>query len=396
MDGNEPIKFDFDVFLSHSSKDKAVVREFAERLRRDGLKVWLDDWEIRPGDPILARISDGLDRSRILLLFMSRNGLGSRWTTVEHQAILFADPLNPRRRFIPLLLDDAEIPALLRQYAYVDWQTPTDDAYQKLLAACLPAAPASEQGSTSPAPASTDSADHGESRPERRTGRERSKVPGPKAVLTGHTRAVRSVAISADGRRAVSGSGDRTVRVWDLETGDCAAVLQGHAVSVWGVAVTPDGRRAVSGSDDKTVRVWDLERGTCAAVLKRHTSTVWGVAVTPDGRRAVSGSADKTVRVWDLATGSCAAVLQGHAAYVRGVAVTSDGRRAVSGSTDGTVRVWDLETRSRAAVLKGHVYSVCGVAVTPDGRRAVSGSDDKTVRVWDLDTGASAAELQRH
>ena len=74
MDANEPKTFDFDVFLSHSSKDKPVVRDLAERLKRDGLKVWLDEWEIRPGDPILAKVSDGLERSRILLLFMSRHG----------------------------------------------------------------------------------------------------------------------------------------------------------------------------------------------------------------------------------------------------------------------------------------------------------------------------------
>src|SRR4051794_29410783 len=73
MDGNEPETFDFDVFLSHSSKDKPVVRSLAERLKRDGLKVWFDQWEIRLGDSIYAKIRDGLERSRILLLFMSRN-----------------------------------------------------------------------------------------------------------------------------------------------------------------------------------------------------------------------------------------------------------------------------------------------------------------------------------
>ena len=88
---------------------------------------------------------------------MSRNGFGSDWATLEHQTILFADPLNRKRRFIPLRLDDGDIPAVLRQFKYLDWRTPTDDAYQSLLLACQAAAPASEPGSTSSPQASTDS-----------------------------------------------------------------------------------------------------------------------------------------------------------------------------------------------------------------------------------------------
>src|SRR4051812_44865165 len=112
MDANEPETFDFDVFLSHSSMDKSVVRDLAGRLKASKLKVWFDEWEIGPGDSIFAKIRDGLERSRILLLFMSRNGFGSGWATLEHQTILFADPLNRERRFIPLRLDDARIPAV--------------------------------------------------------------------------------------------------------------------------------------------------------------------------------------------------------------------------------------------------------------------------------------------
>jgi len=70
-------QFKYDVFLSHSSKDKTVVRELAERLRRDGLRVWLDEWEIRPGDPILLKIEEGLEQSRTLVLAMSRNAFAS-------------------------------------------------------------------------------------------------------------------------------------------------------------------------------------------------------------------------------------------------------------------------------------------------------------------------------
>ncbi len=377
MDKNEPETFDFDVFLSHSSKDKPAVRDLAGRLKVDGLKVWFDEWEIRPGDPIYAKVRDGLERSRVVLLFMSRKGLDSDWATLEHQAILFADPLNRKRRFIPLRLDDGDIPAVLRQYAYLDWRTPTDDAYRRLLLACRAAAPAAEF----PAPYEKPAPAGAERQPS--SGRKRSPGLSPRWIFKEHRGMVLCVSVTADGRRAVSSGGDNTVRVWDLDAGACTAVLEGHAGGVLGVAVTADGRRAVSGGGDNTVRVWDLDAGACTAILEGHADIVWGVAVTADGRRAVSGGDDNTVRVWDLDAGACTAVLEGHASTIRGVAVTADGRRAVSGGDD-TVRVWNFDTGACTAVLEGHVDAVSGVAVTADGRCAVSGSADRTVRVWDL------------
>ena len=122
--------------------------------------------------------------------------------------------------------------------------------------------------------------------------------------LTGHQAAVTSVAVSPDGRRIVSGSLDKTVAVWDLETGTQIHRLTGHQDAVWSVAVSPDGRRIVSGSQDNTVAVWDLESGAPIHRLTGHQDAVKSVAVSPDGRRIVSGSEDNTVAVWDLETGT--------------------------------------------------------------------------------------------
>ena len=104
--------FEYDVFISHSSKDNLAVRELAERLKVDGLRIWLDEWEIKPGDPISIKIEHGLERSRVLILVMSADAFGSDWVTLERHTALFRDPTNAQRRFIPLRLDDAEIGVL--------------------------------------------------------------------------------------------------------------------------------------------------------------------------------------------------------------------------------------------------------------------------------------------
>jgi WD40 repeat protein len=215
-------------------------------------------------------------------------------------------------------------------------------------------------------------------------------------TLEGHSSPVNGVAVSPDGLRAVSASHDQTLKVWDLETGRELHTLKGHSAAVTGVAVSPDGRRAVSASDDKTLKVWDLETGRELCTLEGHSSGVTSVAVSPDGRRAVSASWEKTLKVWDLETGRALRTLEGHSNIVAGVAVSPDGWRAVSAAHDHTLKVWDLETGRELRTLKGHSFWVTGVAVSPDGRWAVSASSDNTLKVWDLETGRELRTLEGH
>ena len=114
-------EFQFDVFLSHSSKDITVVRELAARLQQDGVRVWLDEEQIKPGDSIPAKIEAGLEHSRVLVLCMSANAFGSDWAQLEAGTFRFRDPLNQERRFIPLRLDDAPIKGSLAQFLYINW-----------------------------------------------------------------------------------------------------------------------------------------------------------------------------------------------------------------------------------------------------------------------------------
>jgi len=211
-------------------------------------------------------------------------------------------------------------------------------------------------------------------------------------TLEGHRGPVRTVAMTPDGRRAISGSEDRTLKVWDLESGICLRTLEGYADTVVAVAVTPDGRRALSTSKDKTMKVWDLQSGTCLQTLEVDRDG----ALTADGRVAISGSEEGTMKVWDLESGTCLRMLKGHADCVNAVAVTPDGRQAISASDDETLKVWNLDEGDPMQALDGHCKSVLAVAVTPDGEQGVSGACDKTLKVWDLGSGACLRTLEGH
>ena len=170
-------------------------------------------------------------------------------------------------------------------------------------------------------------------------------------TLKGHSNSVNAVAVTADGKQAISASSDNTLKVWDLITGKELFTLKGHSQWVIAVAVTADGKRAISGSFDNTLKVWDLTTRKELFTLKGHKYLVNAVAVTADGKRAISGSFDNTLKVWDLTTGKEEFTLRGHSQWVIAVAVTADGKRAISGSFDNTLKVWDL------TASKGTVYS---------------------------------------
>jgi WD40 repeat protein len=222
----------------------------------------------------------------------------------------------------------------------------------------------------------------------RRTGYLRSRLdprPGPLLWLRSlkeHTGWVNAVAVSPDGRTIISGSRDRTVKVWEAESGRLLRSLEGHTNDVNAVAVSAYGRWIVSGSDDGTVKVWEMESGRLLRSLEGHTGGVNAVVVSPDGRTIVSGSRDSTVKVWDAESGLLMRTLEGHTGEVWVVAVSPDGLFIISSSDDHTLRAWDLES-GESRVLFWNDASIRSLALSRDGRLLACG--DAAGRVWIFD-----------
>ena len=216
------------------------------------------------------------------------------------------------------------------------------------------------------------------------------------AVLSGHGDYVTSAAYSPDGTRIVTASLDKTARIWDARTGAQLIVLSGHGDYVTSAAYSPDGTRIVTASLDKTARIWDARTGTQLAVLSGHDGTVYSAAYSPDGTRIVTASLDKTARIWDARTGAQLAALSGHGDIVDSAAYSPDGTRIVTASLDKTARIWEARTGTPLAVLSGHDGIVYSAAYSPDGTRIVTASDDRTARIWDARTDTPLAVLSGH
>jgi WD40 repeat protein/serine/threonine protein kinase len=212
----------------------------------------------------------------------------------------------------------------------------------------------------------------------------------------GHTKQVESVCLSADGRWALSGSADHTVRLWEVATGRCVRTFEGHTNSVDSVSLSADGRLALSGSSDNTLRLWEVATGRCVRRFEGHTKQVESVCLSADGGWALSGSADHTVRLWEVAMGRCPRRFDGHTGRVNSGCLSVDGRWALSGSKDKTLRLWEVATGRCVRRFEGHTNSVNSACLSVDGRWALSGSADHTVRLWEVATGRCVRRFEGH
>jgi len=263
--------------------------------------------------------------------------------------------------------------------------------------------------------------------------------------LHGHRDRVTSVAVSPNGQIIVSGSKDKTVRLWDAGGNSIVQPFR-HEESVISIAFSPNGDKIATGSSDGTIRLWDL-KGNCLQQFKHGNlssyslafsiifdpdgqkiasgsgmvqlwdvygqaigppfgQSVMSLAFSPDGEKIVGGTGSK-VRLWDLQGNPIGQAFEGHKELVVSVAFSPDGEKIVSGSHDGTIRLWDLQGNLICKPIEGHEGRsedsvrgleryVTAVAFSPNGQVIASGGADATVRLWDLNGNPTISPLREH
>jgi WD40 repeat protein/serine/threonine protein kinase len=213
-------------------------------------------------------------------------------------------------------------------------------------------------------------------------------------TFDGHTGFVYTVAISPDNRYALSGSSDKTLRIWEIDSGREIRCIEGHTSFVYSVAFSPDGKYALSGSD--ALKLWDIGSGRELRRFEGHTDDVTAVSFSPDGSYALSGSYDKSLRLWDIKSEKEIRRFDGHDKSILFVSFSPDGRYAVSGGKVESFRLWDIKSGKVVQRFNGHSNWVNCVAFSPDCRYVVSGSYDNTIRLWDINSGRELRRFVGH
>jgi WD40 repeat protein len=215
--------------------------------------------------------------------------------------------------------------------------------------------------------------------------------------LTGHSAWVNSIAFSPDGQTLASGSDDGIIKLWDVRTGQEKRTLKGHSVSVHSIAFSPDGQTLACGSF-KMIQLWKVSTAGWKPNLYGHSGAVDSVVFSPDGQTLASASSvDGTIKLWNISTGQEQLTLK-HPDWVYFVAFSPDGQTFASGGgyKERAIKLWDVHTWREKSTLQGHSDKIRSIAFSPDGQTIASGSQDKTIKLWDVHTGQEKLTLKGH
>ncbi|MGA1622435.1 MAG: WD40 repeat domain-containing protein [Synechocystis sp.] len=202
--------------------------------------------------------------------------------------------------------------------------------------------------------------------------------------LVGHTEKVSSMAFSPDGKTLVSVSGgDRTVRVWDVESGKLLATLADNIGPTTSVVFTPDGRQFITGAigGDRTIKFWDAETFDLLKTSAKQPGFINGLAVTPNDINLVA-AVRNFVKIWDLTSGKEVHFTKGPSLEINTIAVSPDSRLVATANKEGNIMLFEIATGKMITTLNGHKGWVLSLAFSPDGDILYSGAEDKTVKIW--------------
>ncbi|MDJ0708333.1 MAG: serine/threonine-protein kinase [Leptolyngbyaceae cyanobacterium MO_188.B28] len=212
-------------------------------------------------------------------------------------------------------------------------------------------------------------------------------------ISPGHRGAVTAVLFSLDGRTLFSSGADGAVKWWDLATYQLIDTLPEQGWVIAAIALSADGKMLVSAGGEGKIKLWNLTTLTLQATLIHHQDWVSAVAFSPDGKTLMSGSWDKTIRFCSLPSGRLLNTFTAHDDRVSCLLAHPSGQSLISGGWDGAVKIWPLGDNLRCRILTWHQDRVTALALSPNGKILATGSEDSTLALWRPDTGQQLAML---
>lgn len=382
--------FLFDVFLSHNSADKPRVRQIAERLRVAGARVWFDEWSIKYGEDIYLKIEEGLQKSRVLVLCLSQAALNSNWVALERGTVLFRDPTNKHRRFIPIKLSECDLPDTIRRYKFVDYRRSTEQSFQELLTACDIKAtnkiPANVSGH------SPSRSNEGPSEPPPIAAETRIRDGIEKlATLKGHTDHLHTLAWSPDGKLLASASQDGTARLWLPFSNRPGRVFRQGKEEVWHLSWSPDSSQIISTALLAAPQLWSpTESRRSFKLITDAVVSEW----SPSGQWVFIGDRDGKVWRIDLRTQQISTFVEATGSPVNCIAWSPDEEKLAISRMSGEFAVFHAQTGKQLLVL--YSETVWSLLWSNDGKYLFSGSKDKTIRIWEAESGRHLHILEGH
>ena len=206
-------------------------------------------------------------------------------------------------------------------------------------------------------------------------------LPSPIAVFQ-HAKGVSSVSLSSGGNHVLTGSDDRTAKLWNAHTGNIVHTFP-HAIRVRSVSFSPDESKILT-SENTTAKLWDVSTGNLIHTFQLN-EFVNSISFSPDGNQVLTGLDEGAAKLWDTSTGVLLHTFQ-HAQQVTATTFSPDSRQILTASRDCTAKLWDVGTRNLIRTFQ-HSNLITSVSFSPDGNQILTGSWDTTAKLWNAHTG---------
>ncbi len=214
-------------------------------------------------------------------------------------------------------------------------------------------------------------------------------------IFSGHGDFVESVFFSPDGKYIISGSGDNTIRLWDISAGKCIRIFNKKDVGIARkIIFSPNGKYIAFTDLGGMIKMLSISDGLLKRRFKGH-SLIHSIAFSLDGKYLVSGSDDGKIKLWDVSSGKCLKILKGHPYSVMTVSFSPDGRYIASGGHK-IIKFWNVSSGECVETIDGHAFFVMSLSFSPDGKYLVSGSRDKTIKMWLTPWEAKRMKMEKY